>query len=219
MPFSSARAAHQHCRRGAIAKETAGNDVGDRQVFFLVGEDAEFDRQQDGHFIGEGAQVIGGAGEAGGARQASQAPDRRSLDVGPQPEPIHQQRIDARCRQPGDGDEEDVIDVLRREAGLGKRGSYRPLAEVDRVGDVGVVALAEGIQLFEFRERHRDVPSRHADLTMQILEAIEVEELRGPGLLEKIDELFLGTVVLRKRSGDRLDGRSQSCRVRRGLHA
>jgi hypothetical protein len=187
-------AADDHrCR--AVAEEPAGDDVRDREVLALEGERAELDREQGGDPVRKPAQYVGGASEPRSSRDAAEAEDRGPLDVGAQAHPVDEARVDRRRRDPGDGDEHQVIDRLRAKLGAVKRASERGLADVHRGGDPGVVALREGGQLRVVGERQREVAAADPHRPVQLLEAIEVEVALSPKRAELGEQgLLIGEV-------------------------
>src|SRR5260370_177271 len=65
-----------------ISEEAAGDEVGDGLVVVLPGKGAEFDREEEGVLVGEGADIVGGAGNAGGSSDAAEAEGGGALDAG-----------------------------------------------------------------------------------------------------------------------------------------
>jgi hypothetical protein len=79
-----------HHRRRAVAEQAAGDDVRHGAVLLLVGQGAEFHRQQDGDAVGMGAQVVAEQRQARGPSGAAVAEQRDAPDVRPQPHPLGQ---------------------------------------------------------------------------------------------------------------------------------
>ena len=60
----------------AVAEEAGGDEVCDGLVVVLPGEGAEFYREEENDLLGKGAEVVRGAGDAGGSSDAAEAEDR-----------------------------------------------------------------------------------------------------------------------------------------------
>src|SRR5258708_32043594 len=58
---------------GAVAEETAGDEVGDGLVVVLPREGTELDGEKERVLVGEGADVVGGAGGGGGTGEGTRA--------------------------------------------------------------------------------------------------------------------------------------------------
>ncbi len=85
-------------------------------VVVLPGEGAELDGEQEGVLVGEGADVVGGTGDAGGSGDAAEAEDGRALDVDGEGHPVDEAGIDGGAGDTGDRGEEDGGDVGGGEA-------------------------------------------------------------------------------------------------------
>jgi len=98
-----------------------------------------------------------------------------------------------------------VVHVGGREPGLSERVADRGLAEVDRGPRPGLVAAREGRQLPVPGERQRQVPPRHLDGAVELLQTLRVEVGSGPGVAKGREERLLVGVVLRKRPSHGMD--------------
>src|ERR1700688_2976434 len=87
---------------GAVAEETAGDEVGDGLVVVLPGEGTEFDGEEQRVLVGEGADVVGGAGDAGGSGDATEAEDGGALDGGGEGHQVDEAGVDRRAGDAGD---------------------------------------------------------------------------------------------------------------------
>ena len=103
---------------GAVAKEASGDEVGDGFVVTLPGEGAEFDGKQDGDVVGVGADVVGGARDAGGSGDTAEAEDGVAADVRRERHAIDEARIDGGAGDRRYGDEEDGGELIGAKAGL-----------------------------------------------------------------------------------------------------
>ena len=112
-PFTDACTTGEHHRRRAVAEDARGHRVRDREVLPLQGERAELHREEHAHVAREAAQEVGEARQPGGAGHAAQPEDRQPLHVAPEPEPVHQLRVDGGRGEAGDGDEDQLVDVGR----------------------------------------------------------------------------------------------------------
>src|SRR5258708_3057158 len=128
---------------GSVAEEAAGDEIGDGLVVVLPGEGAELDREKERVLVGEGADVVGGAGDAGGSCDAAEAEDGRALDGGGEGHEVDEAGVDGGAGDAGDGGEEDGGDVSGREADAGEGAGDGLLAEVDGGDDPCVVGGAE----------------------------------------------------------------------------
>ncbi len=172
----------------------------------LQRERAELDGKQHRHLVRIGAQVVGGPRGAGRARQAAEPEDRRPLHGRLQAEPVHEPRIDGGRRDAGHGDEEEVIDVARRESGPRERVQHRLGAQLLRDLDEGVVRLLKGVEPGVGVERQGEVAPGHLHGAVQVLQTLDVEVLLGPQAAQRPDELLLVEVVPRQGAPDGADG-------------
>ena len=142
-------------RGGAVAEKAGGDEIGDRLVLALNGQRAQLHREQRRHVIGKRAQVVVHARHAGGAGHTAQAEQRDPFDVGPQPDPRRQPRLQRRYGQPGDRRREHDVDLRRLDLGLVQRRQQRLLTQLERDLEIGVVRLGETVQLAVSRQPQR----------------------------------------------------------------
>src|ERR1700733_8284716 len=144
-------------RGGAVAEEAAGDEVGDGLVVVLPGEGAELDGEEQGVLLGEGADVVGGAGDACGTGDAAQAEDGGALDAGGEGHEVDEAGVDGGAGDAGDRGEEDGRDVGGSEADAVEGGGDGLLAELDGGYDPGVVGGAEAGEVLVDIERKDEI--------------------------------------------------------------
>ncbi len=91
--------------------------------------------------LGEGAEVVAGAGDAGGSGDAAEAEDRGALDVRRERHPVYQAGVDGGRSDAGDRSEEDGRDIRGGEAQRGERAGDGLFAQINRGGNPLVVGL------------------------------------------------------------------------------
>src|SRR5438876_741046 len=100
---------------------------------------AQFHDQEEHAAVRDGPCQGRRSGEADDATRAAQPEDRRSLNVPAQLEPLHQERIEARRRNAGCGDDHDGVDVRWLEVSLRQAipgdtfGERNSVFEVERI--------------------------------------------------------------------------------------
>ena len=104
--------------------------------------------RKKGVLIGEGADVVGGAGDAGCSGDAAEAEDGGALDVGGEGHAVDEARIDGGAGDAGDGGEEDGGDVGWGEFDAGEGVADGLFAELEGGDDPGVVGGAEAGEVF-----------------------------------------------------------------------
>src|SRR5882757_8696039 len=128
---------------GAVAEEAAGYEVGDGLIVVLPGEGTELDGEKERVLVGEGADVVGGAGDAGCSGDAAQAEDGCALDGGGEGHQVDEAGIDGGACDAGDRGEEDGGDVFGAEVDASQGIADGLLAELDGGDDPCVVGGAE----------------------------------------------------------------------------
>ena len=162
-------------RGRAVAEETAGDKVGDGLVVVLPGEGAELNGEKEGVLIGEGADVIGGTGDARGSGDTAKAEDGGALDVYGERHPVDEAGVDGGAGDAGDRGEEDGGDVGGGEAYAFEGCGNALLAEINGGFDPGVVGLGEGVQ--------GGVGLEGEDNVAELDAAVGVEAVEETGLL------------------------------------
>ena len=189
-----------HDRRGSpVAEEARRDQVGNRQVFPLQGERAQFHREENRHLVRVRPHVVRGARHAGRAGQAAEAENRRAPDARGEAQPVHQQGVERRRRDPGDRDEQERVHVGDPEARAFERGPHGPLADLERHLDPGVVGLAPRLEAAVGLQRQREVPAAHENVPVELLDAVQVVVPGGPLPLERGNQRVLVVVVGRER--------------------
>ncbi len=183
---------------GAVAEEAAGDEVGDGDVVVLPGERAELDGEQQGDLVGEGLDVVGGAGDAGGTGDAAEAEDRGALDVGGKGQAVDEAGVDGGAGDAGDGGEEDGGDVAGGEAERLEGALDGRLAELDGGLDPGVVGLAEAHQGGVGVEGKDEEAEIDAAVGEEAADQARLFELVRPALGEGLGDLGLAVAVGRK---------------------
>ena len=129
---------------GAVSEEPAGDEIGHGIVVLLPGKGAEFDREQKRVLFGEGAHIVGGAGDAGGSGDTAEAEDGGALDVCGEAHEVDETGVDAGAGDAGDGGEEDGGDIRLGRVRRGRERSGWPCSPSSSGAlDPGIVGWAK----------------------------------------------------------------------------
>jgi hypothetical protein len=129
-----------------------------------------------------------------------------SLDVGAQPQPIDQPRVEAGHGDPGHRDEEDVVHVGGREPRARERVPRRLFTQLERDADPGVVALGKRVVAVVLLDGQRQIAAGHLHRAVQVLDARRVVVLLDPQAAQGGDQRILVGVVLGQGAPDRENG-------------
>jgi hypothetical protein len=88
-----------------------------------------------------GSARASAAREPEDAAGAAEAEDGQALQIAPEPEPLLQQRVERRRRDPGGRDDDQPVDVHQSEATLGKAVADGSFGEVERGIDIEAGSL------------------------------------------------------------------------------
>jgi hypothetical protein len=168
--------------RGSVGEEPGGDEIGDGLVVVLPGERAEFDGEQKGDLFGEGADVIGSAGDSGGSGDTAETEDGGALDVDRKGKTVNEAGVDGRAGDSGNGGEEDGGDVLRTYSSTIEGPADSLLAEIDCMGYPGVVGLLEGVESGVVLKREDDVAELDATVGMETGEQAGLFHFVGPAV-------------------------------------
>ena len=196
----------EHDRGAAIAEEAGRDKVGDGLVVVLPGERTELDREQKRTLVGEGAEVVRGARDAGGPGDAAQPEDGRPLDVRGERHQVDEAGVDGRRSDAGDGGEEDSRDVCGGEAERREGALDSLLAEGDSGLDPEIVGLLEAAaQLGILLDGQDKVAGVDAAISVQTGQNARLRHLVAPALDQRFGYFRLCVTMARKRSSYRSD--------------
>ena len=151
--------------------------------------------EEEDDLVGVGAEVVRGAGDAGGSGDAAEAEDGGALDVGREGEPVDEAGVDGGGSDAGDGGEEDGGNVGGGDAERGHGLEDGLLAEVDGGGDplvvVGFEALEGGVVL----EGVDEVAGVDTAVGVESGEEARLGELVAPAGYEGFCDFGLGVFV------------------------
>ena len=168
--------AAQHDRRGAVAEQGRGDEHGEALIVGARAQRAQLDAQEQD--IGAGAALgqLGRTGEPADAAAAPEAEDRQPLDGGAEVHAVHEQGIEARDCEPGDGVDDDEVDIGGHQAGFGDRLGGNLLEEDHRLALVDVGALLPAARGLAPIDRHTGVAPVDRRVKVKGLHAGELRE-------------------------------------------
>ncbi len=155
--------------------------------------------------IGEGADVVGGARDAGGSGDASEAEDGRALDIDGKGKPVDQAGINGWAGDAGYRGEEDRGDLLGADACMVECPTDGLLSEIDGGLDPGVVGLAEGIERRILLKREYDVAEFDATVCKESGKQAGLLHLVFPATAKGFGDNALLITMRRIRRADRGD--------------
>jgi hypothetical protein len=178
-----------------ISEEAAGDEVGDGLVVVLPGKGGEFDREEEGVLVGEGADIVGGAGNAGRTSDAAEAQDGGALDAGGEGHQVNEAGVDRGAGDAGNGGEEDGGDVRGGEADAVESGGDGLLAEFDGGLDPGIVGGAEAGEVLVDVEGEDEVAELDAAVGVEAVEEAGLFHPVLPAISECISDCCLGVAM------------------------
>ncbi len=159
---------------------------------------AQFHRQQQGVVAGKGPDVVGGARDPGGARDAPQAEDGRALDRWAHPQPVDDGGIDTGSGNSRHSDKKEMVDVGGRQPRLGQCAAHRRRADLDG-------RLAPRLVGFIFAHRQGQMASADPHRAMELVQPPGVAVFAGPVLAQRRGQNLLLEVIGRQGEPDRAD--------------
>ena len=189
----------EHDRRGAVAEERGRHEHRDRLVVDAQAQAAEIDGEEEDTAARHGLGDARAARQPGDTAAAADAEDRQAFDVRREGQAVHQPRVEAWHGQPGDGVDDERVDLVEAQARLLDGAAGRFLEEVEGVGLEHGRPLFPAARLLVPVDRLADVA--RADTSVHV-DGIDAGEL-GVGLARHDAHVFLENDALGHGSRDR----------------
>jgi len=184
--------------RGAVSEEPGGDDIGHGEVILLPSKGAEFNGEKDGVLVGEGAEIIHGAGDTCGTGDAAEAEDGCALYVLGEAHQVDETGIDAGAGDAGDGGEEDRRDVSGSETCLAQGVADGTLTKLHGALDPEIIGGAKAREGAQSLEGKHDVAIIHSTIRMQTIHNSWSRKIILHTLFESLCDDRLGIAVFRK---------------------
>ena len=180
------------CRGGAIAEQESGNQVRHGDIPALERERTQLDRQERGGLIRITADIIGGAGDAGGTRDTAEAEDGNALDIGRETHAIDEAGIEGRSRDAGNGSDKDGAQVARLDSGAHKRAAQSLLADFETDFDPYVIRFAPRLHVLVKLDGTRQEPTVHLHAFVETIQNVRIGQAITKVVLQRRGQDFLG---------------------------